>query len=246
MIYDPSDRYRQRKKHKTMSLLGQVMVVVLSVLFGYWLGGQGEVGEVANWKARSQLLEQEREQLQDALTTLKSSEQTATMKYKQLQDSTQEILGNPALQEIVALARDQLEKGMDAERLAYIVRAGKPPANCTDATIDRFVVSTPNYDGEASALSIADGAILISGEGRAASGKGDGGDEGEAWYDPKMPVRAKFNVKHPDADVHKETQKRRALPLYHTIILGDRQYRFTLSEGAKSFVKVTYDSCDYP
>jgi hypothetical protein len=30
------------------------------------------------------------------------------------------------------------------------------------------------------------------------------------------------------------------------MIAAGREYRFTLSEGEKSFIKVTFDSCDYP
>jgi len=200
-IYNPSDRYRQRKKNKFVSLMGRVGLIVLAAMFGYWIAGQGDVRKVANLKAQNELLQGERAQLQDALMELKSSERTAKMRYKQIQESAEGILNDPDLQDIVGLVRRQLDKGMSADRLKFAVRSAKPPSNCTDAKVQQpvdllFTVTPPAIDGVA------------------------------------QDVVAK--------------KKRGTLPLYHTAVIGDRQYRFTVSEGAQSFAKVTFDSCDYP
>jgi len=246
-IYNPSDRYRQRKKNKFMSLMGRVGLIVLAAMFGYWIAGQGDVRKVANLKAQNELLQGERAQLQDALMELKSSERTAKMRYKQIQESAEGILNDPDLQDIVGLVRRQLDKGMSADRLKFAVRSAKPPSNCTDAKVQRFVVSTPNYNGEKSELVLADGAVKITGDGRSAAGDKN---KPEAWFDPKKPVDLLFTVTPPAIDgVAQDVvakKKRGTLPLYHTAVIGDRQYRFTVSEGAQSFAKVTFDSCDHP
>ena len=40
--------------------------------------------------------------------------------------------------------------------------------------------------------------------------------------------------------------KKGILPLRHSIIVNNREYRFTVEEGSRSFAKVVYDSCAYP
>lgn len=244
-IYNPSDRYRQRKKNQVLSLASRLVLFVFAAFVGYLIAGQGDVKRLANLQAQNELLQEERATLQAALMELKTSERTANMKFQQLQESARGILDDAALQEIVGLVRTQLDKGMSPERLKMAVRASKPPSNCSDAKVDRFVVSTPNYQGEANAFSVASGAIKISANGRSA--KGSSG-KNEAWFDPKKPIDIVFDVRPPAATGQKDIlqKKRKTLPFYHTVVVGKREYRFTISEGAQSFAKVTFDSCDYP
>ena len=44
----------------------------------------------------------------------------------------------------------------------------------------------------------------------------------------------------------KTDNKAGIMPLHHSVVSGNREYRFTIEEGARSFAKVTFDSCDYP
>ena len=36
------------------------------------------------------------------------------------------------------------------------------------------------------------------------------------------------------------------LPIYHSLVVGDKEYRFSIEEGVQSFAKITFDHCDYP
>ena len=36
------------------------------------------------------------------------------------------------------------------------------------------------------------------------------------------------------------------LPLHRSIVAGDNEYRFTFLPGARGFLSVTADRCDYP
>jgi hypothetical protein len=36
------------------------------------------------------------------------------------------------------------------------------------------------------------------------------------------------------------------MPLQHSMVVQNREYRFTIDAGAKSFARITFDSCDYP
>ena len=37
-----------------------------------------------------------------------------------------------------------------------------------------------------------------------------------------------------------------ALPLHHSVVAGDDEFRFTALPGARGFLTVTADRCDYP
>ena len=86
-------------------------------------------------------------------------------------------------------------------------------------------------------VSVADDLVLVSGTG--VSAKNTKGQP-EAWYDPAQQVTVRFK----NGEVA-ETKKG-ILPLRHSIIVNNREYRFTVEEGSRSFAKVVYDSCAYP
>lgn len=127
---------------------------------------------------------------------------------------------------------------MDAKRLESVLLSARPPQNCSDAQDKRFIVKTPVYKGPNSKAALAGNIVVISGTG--VSAKNAQGKK-EAWFDSGQPVTLTFKVKNSRA--HKKTG---VLPLYHSVVVENKEYRFTLTEGEKSFVKVTYDHCDYP
>lgn len=121
--------------------------------------------------------------------------------------------------------------------MVQIIRAAQPPQNCSQAVNKRFVLSTPSYKGPQSGVTFADGTVTVSGSGDSSiSSK----QEKEAWFDPGKPITVVFTV----IGGKKET-KTGLLPLHHTIILGNKEYRFTISEGPRSFIVISSDYCDY-
>lgn len=63
----------------------------------------------------------------------------------------------------------------------------------------------------------------------------------EAWYDPGKPVKVIFTEIG-----GKQTIKEGLLPVQHALVVGSKEYRFTVAAGDRSFIVVTSDSCDYP
>jgi hypothetical protein len=136
------------------------------------------------------------------------------------------------------MIRAQIASGMSAERLAFVVRSARAPRNCSEPETKRFIVKTPTYTGPASNASFGEGAIVITGQGlssRNAIG------QAESWFDPSQPVAVEF--KSADGEIIK---KEGVLPFQHSMVANGKEYRFNLTEGDKSFIKVTFDSCDYP
>ena len=44
----------------------------------------------------------------------------------------------------------------------------------------------------------------------------------------------------------KQTVKESLLPIQQSLVVGNKEYRFTVAAGERSFMSVTSDSCDYP
>ena len=130
-----------------------------------------------------------------------------------------------------------MDQGKDPDRLAFFIRSARPPTGCVDPDSKRFVISTQANNAPKSLVKIADGAVEISGNG--ISAKNEEG-KAEAWYDPAQKVEIFF--KHDE----KIEKRKGVLPLRYAVVVKDREYRFTIEPGAKSFAKVTYDSCSYP
>jgi hypothetical protein len=235
--YNPHTRYKEKAAQRLASTLGIMAVIIISVLVGIWMGKQFAAEQLIKLKDETVALTQERNLLRDQVTELSAAAQTANKRYEQLQAEVESVLPAGPMQDLVTLVREQLEQGMNPERLAFVIRSARPPTGCVDPESKRFVVRTPAYKGPDSVAEIAEGAVVIYGSGLSARN-----DEGkpEAWYDPSKKVEIFFRVKD------KTEKKKGVLPLKYSVVAEGREYRFTVESGAKSFAKVTYDSCDYP
>lgn len=236
--YNPYDRYRKRSLHRISGFLAVLAIMTFSAFTGFYFGKGRTTDESTFLQQKVNALTAERDSLQNDVTNLRSEARTAILRLEELQKTYQSKTPGGAEGDLIALVNQQIVEGGDPERLAFLIRSGRPPRNCTDPEIQRFVVSTPAYTGAESQANIGQGAILIKAAG--SSARNDKG-ESEAWYDPSKVVDLQFIAKD-----GKTEKKHGIMPLYHSIVLEGREYRFTVSEGARSFAKVTFNSCDYP
>ncbi|MCB9983123.1 MAG: hypothetical protein H6861_05560 [Rhodospirillales bacterium] len=236
--YNPQDRYRRRHSERMAAFMVVVFILFLAFGLGVWFGTQNAGQQHRSIKKRYEDLLNERESLQDSITQARAEAQTAQMRYRQLQETYDDMLPEGPLRDLAALLKQQLDEGRSPERLEFLIRSARPPRNCSEPETKRFVVMSPAYDGPESQISLAEGALVIKGKGLSAiNAKG----QPEAWYDPSKKVTIDFII-----EGQLEKSKSSVMPLRHSVVVGNREYRVTVSEGARSFAKVTYDSCDYP
>lgn len=215
-----------------------VVVMGLSWLVGYYFGKERALQESVFLKKQAAGFNAERAEMQNSITELRTEARTATLRFEELNKTYQDTVPEGPVRDLLELVSNQLKEGMTPERLAFVIRSARPPRNCTDPETQRFIVSTPLYTGTESKANIGQGNILIKASGIPA--KNDKGDK-EAWYDASKAVNIEFTVK--DGKIEK---KQGIMPISHSIVAGGREYRLTIAEGARSFAKVTFDSCDYP
>lgn len=237
--YNPRRRYLERDRKRNNAVVAAVMVLAAVGMTSFWLGRQHAAFQINSLKKETEETRTQMTTLQDELTKLRAETQTANSRFAQLQQQYQQELPEEGpIRDLVTLVTKQISDGMSAERLAFVIRSARPPRNCTDPASKRFMVKTPAYTGPDSSASFGEGAVVIAGIG--ASTRNQKG-EPQAWFDASQPVTVTFKTTE-----GLNEQKTTVLPLQYSLIAGGREYRFTLSEGEKSFVKVTYDSCDYP
>lgn len=236
--YNPGARYRQRSQRRMVSLLTTFLFLLLFFGLGYWIGVLSTGQNIYILQQQKEDAEQRAEQLQNDLTQARADAQTADIRLEQVKASYNEILSEGPMQEMVVMLKKQVEAGVDPARLQSVILSARPPKNCSEPQSKRFLIVTPVYSGPESRISIESGLIAITGMGESA--KNDK-NEKEAWFDPAKPVQIEF---YPSGG--KKSMKEGTLPLYYSLPIGDKEYRFTIAPDTKSFAKVTYDFCDYP
>lgn len=236
--YNPNERYRRRFAQSMTGFAVAFAFLWAAGLAGYYLGKERGAQERSLLIRQADAVTKERDALQSEATKLKAEMRTAAARLEDMRASYQNVAPEGPAGELVRMVSKLVEEGMDPERLAFLIRANRTPRNCADPVSHRFVVATPAYSGAASEAKIAGGAIIISGSGESAQNENG---KPEAWYDPAKAVSLEFRVN--DGRVEK---KKGIMPISHFVVLEGKEYRFTVNEGARSFAKVTFDSCEYP
>lgn len=230
--------YRKQKSEKRRKATMIFMMIATMCGLFYWWGGEVvRSGEVA-YKQQAMKLQDERGQLEQTMTDLKSQVQSSDIRYQQLEARYNAEVPQGDFKRLADLVKAQLDGGIKPDRLAFVIESARPPRNCGDPQTKRFVVKTPVYSGPQGTVAFGNGAITVSGEGQSAVAAAGGP---EAWYDPGKPVRVVFTEIG-----GKDTVKESLLPIQHAMVIGSKEYRFTVAAGERSFITVTSDSCDYP
>jgi len=238
LSYDSSRRYRRRARERRRRSFTVFFLLIAAFFAGYWLGGEVVRSSEIAYKQRAQELEKSKDRLESQVTELRAKVQETGLRYQQLEERYQSEVPTGALSNLTRLVEQQLRDGISEERLSFVITAARPPRNCASPVTKRFIVPTPAYKGADNAVSFADGAITITGEGESVIAENG---QPEAWFDPGKPVKIRF-VQLGGG----ETVKEQLLPVHHSMVVDGREHRFTVAKGPRSFVTVTADHCDYP
>lgn len=237
-MYDSGGRYRRRAKERRNKIYGVLFLLICICGFFYWFGGESvRMSEVA-FKQTAMKLEKERTELDGVMTGLRSEVQSTQVRYQQLEEKYKQEVPQGQFKQLTDLVRKQLDSGIKPERLAFVIESARPPKNCSEPSLKRFVVKTPVYNGPHGTVAFGNGVVTVTGEGAAAT---NASGLPEAWYDSGKPVKIVF------IEIGgKQTVKEGLLPIQHSLVVGSKEYRFTVAAGERSFISVTSDSCDYP
>ncbi len=236
--YDSGSRYRRKAAERRRRLTFVLITIVIFFAIGYWLGGEVVRSSELAFKQRAIKLQNNNDSLEKKIADLRAKVEETQLRYKQLSEKYKREVPTGELRELTGLVAAQLKDGIKKERLAFVITSARPPRNCTAPKTKRFIVRTPAYRGPISSVAFAKGVVTVTGSGASAV---NANGKKEAWFDASKPVKIKFTQVG-----GKDTIKEQLLPIHYSMIVNNREYRFTIAKGPRSFVTVTADSCDYP
>ena len=234
---------RSRRRHQMRVRLLKwalaLAVVVTAGIYAYETGNrlaEREVTrleeEIALLDVRVQQLEQENLQLAEAARSAKGKIEVWQQRYRQ-------EIPTGELKALYELMREKLAGGVDSTRLAFILRQASQGSDCAETVeTKRFFVKTPLYNGGNDAVAFADSAVVVTAQGAAAV---DGTGNQQVRYDPGQPVVVRFARLGGDA-----SEASGLLPLHHSMVIGDKEFRFSVVAGDPGMVKVTAGRCPFP
>lgn len=237
-LYDYDRRYRRRFWSRLAKFLVAVMVLAALAAFSYQLGVEQLKSRELSLQAELDALTAANRQAEQRIAQLQQMAQTAQVRVNELEVLYQRNVPSGDLAKLMELAARRLAEGVDPGRLAFVLEQTANVRSCTPRETKRFVLPTPLYKGANTSVAFADGVITVTGEGEAyRNAEGNR----EAWFDPTQPVVLRF------VQTGGETlETKGVLPLQKSVIVGDREFRFTISPGARSFVEVSGDHCRFP
>ncbi len=201
--------------------------------YAYQVGIQLARAEVSALQAEVDRLGQEARAGAETLGKTTQELQAARAEAADFKQRYEAVVPTPEMTALMQVAQGKMAAGVPAQRLQVFLKAADRPKNCRDALTKRFLVKTPSYDGENTWVRFND---LIT---VAATGKGGNGGA-EQWFDPEADVSVSFTPIGGQAD-----EVSGKLPLQHSMVVSNREYRFTIAPGARGFVEVTGDRCDF-
>jgi hypothetical protein len=142
--------------------------------------------------------------------------------------------------ELLDLIREQTASGADPARIAFLITTAAKERSCdAEAVTKRFLPRTPISVGASDAVTFAEGAIVVTGEGESAS---NAEGQPEAWFDAGKPVTLRFIKAGGGA-----SEATGLLPLQHSVVRGDSEYIFNIVAGERQgFVSATAVRCAFP
>ncbi len=136
------------------------------------------------------------------------------------------------------LVKRKLDEGVEPARLSGVIGLAANERRCDEPVTRRIIVRTRLHGGSDTAAGFGNGRITVLGDGRPAR---DARNNPHAWYDPEKPVVIRF------VTIGGDTKKVEGyLPLHRSVLVGEDEFRFTVTEGARSFATVAAQRCDYP
>lgn len=242
MSYSYYERDRQRRRRQAVwrvaKIFLQLGVVAAVGLFAYQFRIEQTVQREKSLQGEIEGLAHDKAELEQRNLSLQSMIANARLRTEEVERRLQQDAPTGPLRDLMLLARKRLEEGVAPQRLEFVISNASNTRDCTPADGKRFMIRTPLTQGANTAVTFEDGKITVTG-----SGKPDHGDDDktEAWFDPDQPVTVYFTVIGGT-----QSTAEGMLPLHHSLVINNKEYRYTLTEGAKGFVNIASDTCSYP
>lgn len=218
---------------KISKFVGLVALIGAAGFYGYQVGQKLALEDVAAARQEIDRLTTSETTQHEQLAQLRGELNETRKRADEFETKYTQIAPSDEMKDLTAALRAKLDSGLDSKRLAFVIANAERPKRCGGEATKRFMVKTARFAGESTWVRFAD-LITVTAE-------GVGAENGTAQaFDPEKPVTVHFT-----AIGGKDTLVTGTLPLQHSLVVKGGEYRFTVAPGAKGFVEVTGDRCEY-
>ncbi len=234
-LYDYDRRYRRRLWGGITRVGFYVVTIGVAALFAYQIGVEQVAGREELLNDRIEVLEGQNRRLTGEAVRLEAQARTALAQYQEMRELYDRNLPTGVRNWLLNLVDDRLGAGIAPERIALYLDASSEPEGCTDPISRRFIMPTPNFTGDNTSVGFGEGLVTITGRGQGAV---DDDGTTQAWFDPAREITLVFTA------IGGERQTvNGVLPLFHTMVVGDQEFRFAVEQGDRSLVNVAGTTC---
>lgn len=232
-------RRRRRLRWMVIRWTLALVVILTAGAYSYETGRRLAEREVSRLDEETDALSARIEQLETENRRLEDAAAQAGALARRWQERYRADRPTGELKELYDLMRQRLGEGVESARLAFLLRQAEDRKTCAEGLeTKRFYVRTPLYDGANDTVGFADSAIIVTARGEASV---DPEGQARARYDPARPVVVRFARLGGEA-----SEISGVLPLHHSLVVGDREYRFAIVAGEPGMVRVTAGHCPFP
>jgi hypothetical protein len=234
-LYDYDRRYR-RRLWGTITRIGFYLVTIAIVgLFAYQIGVEQVAGREDRFIDRIEALETENLELTDTALRLEAQARTALIQHQQIRELYDRDLPTGFRAELLALIDARMADGVPAERIALFVEAARQPEGCSEPVSRRFIMPTPTFSGDGTSVGFGQGLVTVTGRGQNAV---DEAGTTQSWFDPAREITMVFTAIGGQQQVVSGI-----LPVFHTMVIEDEEFRFAVEQGDRSLVNVSANRC---
>ncbi len=234
-------RWRRRRtiRWKVVKAVFVLGLLLAAGLFAYETGSIAALQPVNRLEKQVAELSRTLTALQETNTELTAAAEAARNREAEWQQRYQAEVPTGHSKDLFELIRNRMADGVEAKRLAFVIEATGNLRSCdSNPMTKRFLVQTPLYQGANDSVSFGGETITITARGpNATNPEGNA----EAWFDPAKPLTVRFTQIGGGA-----TEKTGKLPMHHSVVVRDSEYRFAIQRGPQGFVKVTGERCKFP
>lgn len=238
-LYEDRARRRRKRRWTAVKWMTTFGVLVALGLLAYRTGTTLAERRVVALEEELTAREAELAELQTTVADLRGEVTAARERLAEAEQRYRRDVPTGDLAALSELIGQRLAEGIAADRLQFLITSAQNERDCDDQPqVKRFIVRTPLYAGGDDSVSFANNAITVTASGASAA---DPEGRQEAWYDVGKPITAHFTLIG-----GRTAEATGRLPLHHSVVVGDREHRFTLVPGDRGFVQISGDSCSYP
>lgn len=238
-LHESRTRRRRKARWAVLKWVLALGLIVGAGIYAYDTGSEIAKTQITDLQREIDALTQRITALESENARLRADQIVAQQRLEEAKARYAQDVPTGPLATLLGQLREKLDAGVDQDRLAFLIASAANPRTCDDQPVTkRFLVRTPLYQGANDSVSFAEGAIVVTAEGEAAT---DAQGRVEAWFDPAKPVTLHLTRIGGDT-----VNKTGMLPLHVSLVAGQSEYRFAAVEGPQGFVQISGDRCDYP